>query len=212
MIHAAARAQHAVRAVAEGDQAEAIALSFGGQRQVQRGGDIAFQNLLARRKPGSVHDHVDFLRVLHLVELHHGRAPVRGGFPVDIFVAIARYVFAQSLEFAALAHLALDAHAGIGRAQKQRRRSAIAQVRVDAQVAGEGQAGARQPQSQRRGSLDVQIAQGMIAARGARAGPCQRGAAGLQRDAFGEALGRDPFRHYQSGIRAAARGTSGYRA
>ena len=37
MIHAVARPHEAVRAVAEGDQAEAVALPLGGQRQVERG-------------------------------------------------------------------------------------------------------------------------------------------------------------------------------
>ena len=98
---------------------------------------------------------------------------------MDIFIAIAGHVVAQTLELAAFADLAVDAHAGIWRAQKQSRGGAVAQVRIDAQGALDRHARARQPETERRGGFQVQLAQRMIAARDAGAWPSQRGLAGL---------------------------------
>jgi len=118
---------------------------------------------------------------------------------VDILIAIARHVLAQPLELPALAHLAMDAYARIRRAQEQRRRGAVPQVRIDAQIAFDRYARARHPQPQRRGRFHVQIAQCMIAAGHAGTRPRQRGLSGLQGDAIREPVGCHAIRHRQPG-------------
>ena len=165
MIQAAARAHEAVRAVAEGDQAEAVALALGHQRQVQRGVHVAFQNALARGQPRGIDHRVDLLRVLHAVQFHHGKGAPRGGLPVDVFEAVAGDVVAQVVELAALADLAAQAQPGVGGLQEERGGGAVAQIGIDAEGAIHGARRAHCPQAQRRRRFDVDLAQGMVAAR-----------------------------------------------
>ena len=75
-----------VDAVAEGHQAEPIALLFGGQPKQKRGGQELFQDRLspddAGGQPGCVDEHIDFLGPFDLEELGHGPAAFGRGLPM----------------------------------------------------------------------------------------------------------------------------------
>jgi hypothetical protein len=47
-----------------------------------------------------------------MVEFHYRSTSFGGALPVDIFIAVSRQVLAQSVEFAALANLPLNASSG----------------------------------------------------------------------------------------------------
>src|ERR1035441_9604903 len=89
VVDAIAGAEEAVGAVAERDQAEAVALVLGHQRQMERGVDVAFQNIAARGEARGIDDGVDFLGMLRAEELDHREMTPRGGLPVDVFDVIA---------------------------------------------------------------------------------------------------------------------------
>ena len=67
----------------------------------------------ARRKPRGIDHRVDFLGMLHAVQLHHRELAPRGGLPVDVLESVAGQVLAQVVEFAAFAHLAMHAQADL---------------------------------------------------------------------------------------------------
>lgn len=158
---AASGAYQVVGAIAEGDQAEAVSLAFGRERQVQAGVHVVVEHVFPRRQPRKIHDGVDLLRVLDLIELDHRKAPPSRRLPVNVFEIIARQVMAQVVKLAAFPDLAARAQADFGGFQQQHRSLPVSKVRIHAKRASERSAGARLPQAERRHCLQVDLADRM---------------------------------------------------
>src|SRR5579859_7694094 len=106
------RPKEAMGAVAERHQSEAITLAFREQRQVQSRIDVAVEDVFTCAQPRRIENGIDLLRMFHLVLLDGGKTATRGGFPVNIFEAVARQVMTQIIEFPALADLAAEPQSG----------------------------------------------------------------------------------------------------
>src|SRR5258708_30754789 len=115
-------------AVAEGDEAEEIALLFGCQRQKERGGDVALEDGCIRiirngtgTEAGSIEDDINLLGSLDLKYAGDGMATAGGGFPVNLVETVSGSVFAEFFELAPFSHLTLSVHAQAAALEEGRR-------------------------------------------------------------------------------------------
>src|SRR5271169_3525649 len=128
MSFAVAGANKIVHAIAEGDQAEQIALFLRRQRQQQRCCDVAFQNGRvriardgARAEARSIQDDVNLLCPLDLENARDGMAAARGSLPINFIETVARRIFTELFELASLAKLALAVHTQPAALEERRR-------------------------------------------------------------------------------------------
>ncbi len=141
--------------VGKGEEAEEVALLFGGEADEEGGGNVAFDGILAGAEAGGVEGDVDLLGAFDLENLGDRAAAAGGGLPMNVLGAVAGDVVAQFFKFPALADLALDMTAE-GAAEHQAQAEAVfLEIRIDADLGGNGQAAAYVPKSERRGSLCV---------------------------------------------------------
>ncbi len=110
-----------------------------------------------RAEPRRINDDINLLGPLDLKNFRNGFATARGGFPVDLVVAVAGHVLAQFFELAPFADLPLRMQAGYPAIQEQRGEifPVAQQVRVNAQFRARRQRFAYGPESERRRALHV---------------------------------------------------------
>ncbi len=204
---AAAGADEFFHAIAEGEDAEQVALALGGDAEDEGGGDEALEHggLAggsgfedgAGAEAGGVEDHIDLLGALDLEDFGDGMAALGGGFPVDFVVAVAGDVLAEFLEFAAFADLPAGVDAGVAAVEEQGGDvfALVEEVRIDAELGGDGLAGASGPEAEGGGRLEVDLVEGILTAASGAAGPGEAGKRGADRGGevfvFARDLGRE---------------------
>src|SRR3954465_13888695 len=154
------RPNESLDAVAEGEQAEEVALLRGRETKDERRVHITFDQraaaALTRAQPRRIHDHVNFLGALDLKNFRNRPAALCRRFPVHVFRAVACDVFAQLFKIASLADLPETVNAQAALMKKKRRDLASfgAEIGIDADFAPDRESASSRPEPQTRRRFD----------------------------------------------------------